>query len=98
MERFHAARRTIGLHKQGGTNRAGEYENYRHAKLETDLSVHLCWKSDQPKQNRSHLGLHLARALKKFGLIDHSMWIEIKKELSPQQIPKTLCPSLFRCE
>lgn len=54
-------------------------KTYRNAALETDLSLHLCWKSDQPEQNGSPLGLHLARALKEFGLIDHSVWIEDKK-------------------
>jgi len=50
-----------------------------HAAFETDLSMHLCWKSDQPLQNGSPLGLHLARALKEFGLVDQSLWIEDKK-------------------
>jgi hypothetical protein len=52
---------------------------YRHAALETDLSVHLCWKSDQPGENGSPLGLHLGQALREFGLVDHSVWIEDKK-------------------
>jgi hypothetical protein len=53
-------------------------KTYRHATLETDLSVHLFWESERPEQNGSNLGLHLAQALKEFGLIDHSIWIEEK--------------------
>jgi hypothetical protein len=66
-------------------NRAGqkggleEIRTYRHAALETDLSVHLHWKSERPEQNGSSLGLRLVQAFKEFGLTDHSIWIEEKK-------------------
>ena len=53
-----------------------EIKTYSHASLETDLSVHLHWESERPAQNGSVLGLRLAQALKEFGLVDHSLWIE----------------------
>ncbi|MGD0918389.1 MAG: hypothetical protein ABSB22_18215 [Thermodesulfobacteriota bacterium] len=53
-----------------------EMKTYHHAALETDLSVHLLWESEQPEQNGSSLGLRLAQALKEFGLVDHSIWVE----------------------
>jgi len=56
-----------------------EMKTLRHAVLETDLSVHLYWESEQPEKNGSALGLRLAQALKEFGLIDHSVWIEEEK-------------------
>jgi hypothetical protein len=56
-----------------------EMKIYDHAALETDLSVHLHWESGRLEQNGSALGLRLAQALKEFGLIDHSMWIEKEK-------------------
>ena len=56
-----------------------EMNTYHHAALETDLSVHLHWESGRPEQNGSALGLRLAQALKEFGLIDHSIWIEEEK-------------------
>jgi len=49
---------------------------YRHAGLESDLSLHLHWQSDRSDEPGSTLGLHLVRSLKEFGLIDHSLWIE----------------------
>jgi hypothetical protein len=52
---------------------------YCHAALETDLSLHLYWSSEMPEPNGSALGLCLAQALKEFGLIDHSVWVEEKK-------------------
>jgi len=55
-----------------------EISIYHHAGLETDLSLHLHWESGRLEQNGSAPGLRLARALKEFGLIDHSVWI--KKE------------------
>jgi hypothetical protein len=54
-------------------------EFYRHAALESDLSIHLQWDSDEPFKKGSSLGLRFARGLKDFGLIDHSIWIEKEK-------------------
>jgi len=51
-------------------------KTYRHASLENDLSVHLYWDSEKPKQEGSVLGLHLVQALKEFGMVDYSIWIE----------------------
>jgi hypothetical protein len=56
-----------------------EMKTYRHAVLETDLSVHLHWESERPDQNGSPVGLRLAQAFKEFGLVDHSIWIEEEK-------------------
>jgi hypothetical protein len=52
---------------------------FLHAVLEGDLSVHLYWDSERLEQNGSALGIRLAQALKEFGLIDHSVWIEEEK-------------------
>lgn len=61
-----------------GSNQRGlvEMKTYRHAVLETDVSVHLHWDSEMLEPNGSALGLRLAQALKEFGLIDHSVWVE----------------------
>jgi len=48
----------------------------RHVLWETDWSLHLEWESEKAEKNGSALGLHLAQALKEFGLVDHSIWIE----------------------
>jgi hypothetical protein len=55
-----------------------EIKTYRHAVLGSDWSIHLRWESERPEQNGSSLGLNLAQALKEFGLVDHSIWIEEK--------------------
>ena len=59
-------------------SRLVEMKTYHHAALGSDLSIHLHWESEQPEQNGSSLGLHLAQALKEFGLVDHSIWVEEK--------------------
>lgn len=64
-----------GLLKNGPSGLA-EARLYRHASWETDWTMHLHWETEQPEKNGSALGLHLSQALKEFGLIDHSIWIE----------------------
>ena len=61
------------VNQQGGSVRINAY---RHAALESDLSLHLHWQSERSDELGSTLGLQLARSLKEFGLIDHSLWIE----------------------
>jgi hypothetical protein len=49
---------------------------YRHAGLESDAAVHLHWESKGPARNGTDVAIRLAEALKQFGLVDHSVWIE----------------------
>jgi hypothetical protein len=58
-----------------------EIKTYRHAALESDLSLHLHWESEQAEENGSALGIRLAQAFKEFGLIDHSVWIQSEKQI-----------------
>ena len=48
---------------------------YRHATLETDLSIHLIWDSDKTSRAGSKLGLMLAEVLREFGMVDHAVWV-----------------------
>jgi hypothetical protein len=56
-----------------------EMKTFHHTAVESDWSIHLHWQSERPEQNGSSLGLRLAQALKEFGLVDHSIWIEKEK-------------------
>jgi hypothetical protein len=60
------------------TDQAGLIETrlYRHATWETDLALHLHWESEKPQKDGSTLGIRLSQALKEFGPVDHSVWIE----------------------
>jgi len=50
-------------------------EIYRHATVATDLSIHLHSESRQTQALLSDLGRHLASALREFGQINHSAWV-----------------------
>ena len=52
---------------------------YRHATIETDLSVHLLWETRPGDVRMSTLGQRLASALGEFGRVNHSVWIEEEK-------------------
>jgi hypothetical protein len=49
---------------------------YHHSVVETDLSIHIYWKSEPGSQHKTPLGLKLSYALKNLGLLNHSVWVE----------------------
>lgn len=49
---------------------------YHHQSIEEDLCVILNWKTAEMAKSWSDLGLHLTSALKEFGRVDHSVWVE----------------------
>jgi hypothetical protein len=53
-----------------------EIKIYHHSVVETDLSIHIYWKSEPGSQNKSSLGLRFSAALKNLGLLNHSVWVE----------------------
>jgi len=53
-----------------------EVKIYRHSVVETDLSIHIYWKSEPGSQNKSPLGLRFSSALKPLALLNHSVWVE----------------------
>ena len=53
-----------------------EIKIYHHSVVETDLSIHILWESENESQDKTPLGLRLFSALKPLGLLNHSVWIE----------------------
>ncbi len=53
-----------------------EIRIYHHSVVETDLSIHIYWKSEPGSQNKSPLGLRFSSALRDMGLVNHSVWVE----------------------
>jgi alkyl hydroperoxide reductase subunit AhpF len=49
---------------------------YSHITVETDFSIHLHNDSKRADISGSPLGHRLVSALKEFGLVNHSVWIE----------------------
>jgi hypothetical protein len=54
-------------------------KTYRHKTVETDIYIKLLHDSEQADIRESLLGLSLASALRKFGLVNHNIWIERRK-------------------
>jgi hypothetical protein len=53
---------------------------YRNAWINTDISIHLHWKSTPTELRGSAMGLRLLYTLKEFGLVNHSIWVEERKQ------------------
>ena len=49
---------------------------YHHRSIEEDLCVVLDWKTAEMAKSWCDLGLHLTSALREFGRVDHSIWVE----------------------
>lgn len=54
---------------------------YHHAFVETDISIHLFYKSGAESIVFSPIGSQLAIALKDFGLVNYNIWLRQKREL-----------------
>jgi hypothetical protein len=53
-----------------------EIRIYHHSVVETDLSIHIYWKSEPGSQSKSPLGFRFSSALRNMGLVNHSVWVE----------------------
>ena len=51
---------------------------YRHTRLETDLVVHLHREVAEKSDRASDLGARLASVLREHGMVEHSVWEELK--------------------
>jgi len=52
---------------------------YTHIMIETDYSIHLIHNSRKVNNRGSSLGIRLTFALKSYGLVNHTIWIEKQK-------------------
>jgi hypothetical protein len=50
---------------------------YHHVMIDTDVSIHLVHDSPNAEPGGSLVGLCLASSLRDFGLVNHSVWIEM---------------------
>ena len=53
---------------------------YSLATIDTDFSIHLLHDSKEIEKDGSSIGLHLVSALKEFGLVSHSVWMEMENK------------------
>ena len=59
---------------------AVDIEVYRHATVQTDLSIHLRWETRPSRGLKTTLGQRLASALREFGPTNHSIWQEEERK------------------
>lgn len=52
---------------------------FTHAMVD-DCSLCLLWNTKRFESQGSSIGLHLSNTLKKYGLVDHSVWVEREEE------------------
>jgi len=59
--------------------------------IDTDFSIHLCHDSKKVEDGGSRLGMRLVAALKEFGLVNHSVWLEMNSKcpVLPLKISQT---------
>lgn len=69
-----------------------EIKIYLHAVVESDLSIHIYWKSAQASQQKSSIGVSVASMLKPLGLLNHSVWVEASARKIERRAERT--PSL----
>ena len=50
---------------------------YGRVLVDTDYTIQIIHKAENVEKNGSALGLHLASALKAFGLVNHSLWVAL---------------------
>jgi hypothetical protein len=50
--------------------------SYVHASVTNDLLITLTWYTEEPQPWGSDLGHSLSQELKRYGLVDHSVWLE----------------------
>jgi hypothetical protein len=53
---------------------------YSHVMTDTYFSIHLFHDSKKAENTGSRLGLRIASALKDFGLVNHSIWVETRSK------------------
>jgi hypothetical protein len=59
----------------GGTPGLDEARVYTHSAVPGDVSLHMMWDTMQEIFTESEVGLMVAEALKKYGILDHTVWL-----------------------
>ena len=54
-----------------------KWEMYRNPSVQEDVLIVLRWKGDSPKPMESDIALALTRELKRHGLVDHNVWMNM---------------------
>ena len=58
-----------------GTPGLDEAKIYTHSAIPGDISLHIVWNTVQELFNESEVGLMIADTLRKYGILDHTVWL-----------------------
>ena len=76
-----AATEFIGLVKDIESPGLDGVKVYIQGAIQGNIFVQLHWDTEEPQHQGSLLGLKLVQAMKEFGLVDHSVWVEFDASL-----------------
>jgi len=74
-----ALRLLSSLAESAGDNGLKVVKVYSRTDLPADFCIHLEWQVERLPSNGSAMGVRLAHALRDFGLINHTVWMEEEK-------------------
>jgi len=63
------------VHNIGATPGLNEARIYTHSAVPGDVSLHILWDTVQNIHGESEIGLMAAETLKKYGILDHTVWL-----------------------
>jgi Co/Zn/Cd efflux system component len=62
-----------------GHSESVNFHIYRHAKVMSDITIHLHLEDNGAGPQRSELGARITAALKDYGMVEHAVWIEVEE-------------------
>ena len=63
------------VHSMKGTPGLDEARIYTHSAIPGDISLHIMWNTVQGLFKESEVGLMIADTLRKYGILDHTVWL-----------------------
>ncbi|MDD3844957.1 MAG: hypothetical protein PHC90_01210 [Syntrophorhabdaceae bacterium] len=76
------------VHGITGTPGLNDARIYTHSAVPGDVSLHIMWNTVQEIFTESEVGLMAAETLKKYGILDHTVWLmkELNGRSAHQQV------------
>jgi hypothetical protein len=63
------------IRSMNGTPGLNEAKIYTHSAIPGDISLHIMWDTVQGLFKESEVGLMIADTLRKYGILDHTVWL-----------------------
>ena len=66
------------IEENSNTNGEHPIMAYNRVLVDTDFKIQIVHETENVEKNGSPLGIRLVSALESFGMVNHSMWVELK--------------------